>query len=547
MVEGTRTRNAICGEGAAAPLIITSATPPDTASDRGFSERVLIRFSITLAANLTRIALSFACGLLIARSLGAASYGDLNFVLGSFLAISQLIEAGSATAFYTFISKRQHSSTFFTVYAGWMLFQLLVPLLVVTALIPGWLMERIWIGQERRIVLLGLLASFLMNQLWGAVSQLGEAARKTLIVQTAAVLQGVVHLALVFAALHWHWLTVSGVLWLLIGEYSLLVVILTPRLIGYNVTRGNPQEDVVTVLKQFGVYCKPMVAYCSAAFLYAFADRWLLQRFGGAIQQGFFAIGQQFANVSLIATTSILRVFWKEIAEARQLENHQRVRFLYSTVTRTLYFSAAWISCLLIPYSREILILTVGKGYEKAWLCLALMWLYPVHQTIGQIQGTFFFASGETRSYAKIGIGLMVCSIPVTYLLLAPRAAIVPGLALGSVGLAIKMVVLQLVGVTIQAHVIARANDWKGAYLYQAVVLLSLLTAAWAGKIGIQLLFGTTAMTSYPVIAIASTGLVYSAFSLLLLYRWPELAGLTRERLDHWLGRRAAAADITGS
>jgi len=48
------------------------------------TERVSIRFAASLVANLTRAGFSFAAGLLVARTLGAANYGDLNFLLGSF-------------------------------------------------------------------------------------------------------------------------------------------------------------------------------------------------------------------------------------------------------------------------------------------------------------------------------------------------------------------------------------------------------------------------------------------------------------------------------
>ncbi len=494
------------------------------------SERIMVRFGATLVTNLMRAGVSFLSGILIARGLGASGYGYLNFLLGSFAAFSQLLEMGTASAFYTFMSQRPRSRAFIGFYLAWMGFQFAATVLLVGLLLPGSLIGRIWVGHEREIVLLAFGASFLMTQMWGMVSQLGEASRKTVIVQMAAVAQAVTHLILVAAAMHWNWLTVRTVMWLLVGEYILLAVVLGPRLMQMNLTdQHGGDDDVKTVVAEFASYCRPLVIYAWIGFLYAFADRWLLQRFGGAEQQGFFAVGQQFSNIALIATTSILKVFWKEIAEAQGRQDNQRTQHLFTSISRGLFFAAAWISCLLIPYSREILSWTVGSGYELAWLCLAIMFLYPVHQALGQIHGTFFLARSDTRSHACIGLFMMVISIPVTYFVLAP--GLLGGLGLGAVGLAVKMVMLQLIGVNLQAYVIARTSGWAFDYQYQGLVLLPLMLLGFASRWLTEEVLAVIAhlgIRMVPVMLMLLSSTVYTALSLILLYRMPGLAGLTQ-------------------
>src|SRR5438477_7907587 len=86
-------------------------------------EHVAVRIGATLVANLLRAAFSFVSAIMIARGLGAAGYGDLNFLLGSFAAMSQLLDLGTSSAFYTFISQRRRSLSFALIYTGWMTFQ----------------------------------------------------------------------------------------------------------------------------------------------------------------------------------------------------------------------------------------------------------------------------------------------------------------------------------------------------------------------------------------------------------------------------------------
>lgn len=504
-------------------------------SSRPVTERMAIRFSATLAANLIRVGLSFVSGVLVARGLGVSGYGDLNFLMGSFAAISHLLEMGTSSAFYTFISQRQRSRRFMALYLAWLAGQFVVTAVVVGLLLPAGTIARIWVGQARGMVLLAFAASFLMTQAWAMVDQLGEATRRTVLMQVAAVIQGVAHLVLVVAAVSWRWLTVPAVLWMLIVEHALLALAFGPRLVRANVAaHADGDERVQGMVKEFAAYCQPLVVYGWVGMVYAFADRWLLQQFGGAIQQGFFAVGQQFANVSLIATTSLLSVLWKELAEARQRQDQPRMERLYTVVRRGLYATGAWISCLCIPYSREILRWTVGATYESAWMCLSLMLLVPIHQSLGQIQATYFYASGNTKTYTRLSMLIMGVSLPATYIILAPRSAFLPGLGLGAVGLAAKLVMVQMVGVSLQAHVIAKANGWAYDYNHQATVLGSLWCLGWTCKwIAQWVLGGTAAAGSLEVVGLG--GGMYGMLSFMLLCCAPSVVGVTREQIQEIL------------
>jgi O-antigen/teichoic acid export membrane protein len=494
------------------------------------NERVIIRFGATLFANLLRAGFSFFSGILIARGLGASSYGDLNFLIGSFVAVSQLLELGTSSAFYTFISQRRRGWTFFALYFGYLSVQFVVIALLLGVLFPARWIELIWVGHERGIVLLAFVSSFLTTQMWGVVSQLGEATRRTVMIQLGAISQGAVHLALIAAAAHWGWLTVHAVMWLLGAEYCLLALWLVPKLVKENMLQIDEEEPGV-ITKEFASYCGPLVLYGFAGFLYDFADRWLLQQFGGPEQQGYFSISQQFANISLLVTTSVLKIFWKEVADARERGDHERIRQLYQSVARGLFFVGAWTSCLLIPYSREILAVTVGPEYAAAWFTLAVLFLLPVYQSLGQLGGTFFYASGATATWTRISLVRMGISIPVTYWVLAPPSASVPGFGLGAVGLAAKLVVLAVIGVNVQNYLIARRNGITFEYRSQVIVLAVMLGLGWASKWGAENALRLIGNPDSPTALAWLGGVIYVSLSLALLYRHPGLAGLSREKL----------------
>lgn len=494
------------------------------------SEHVLTRFAATLLANIVRTVLSFVAGIVIARALGVSDYGDLNFLLGSFAAINLVLDLGSSPAFYTLVARRKRGWTFFGVYIAWTFgVQFFGTLLILAIVLPSSLVQRIWLGHGRAEILLAFAVSFALTQMWTMVSQLGEAVRKTIVVQAAAVAQAAAHLLLIVVLIELHILSVRTILWLLIIEYVIVALVVGPRMLRANLSSEDPQENWRSVLSEFVVYCRPLVIYGVVGFLYQFADRWLLQRFGGSKQQGFFSIGQQFATVSLMATTSILNVMWKEVADGQA--DAGRTRALYVSIRRGLYFLAAWLSCLFIPYTHELLHITVGDQYQGAALATSLMLLYPIHQSLGQIQGTYLMATGNTRTHAAIGMFSMLLSIPLTYFVTAPATAAVPGLALGATGIVIKMVAVQLLTVGVQTIALSRIGAGRRDFGYQFGLLASLLGFSFlcrivAAKTVAAVGFGTSAAALF-----GGGAILYLVMTALVIVRMPDIAGLTSLQL----------------
>jgi len=498
---------------------------PPLPGPRALVERPAVRFAATFAANVLRAGISFLTGIVVARSLGAGSYGDLNFLLGSFVAVTQILDAGSTSAFYTLLSSRRRSWSFLLTYLVWTFgVQFGGTILVVGLVLPDALIGRLWIGHDRATVLLAFAAAFMVSQTWTTVVQLGEAARKTVLLQAASLIQASLHLALILLAVKVHWLTVRTVLSLLAIEYLVLALVVAPRMIAPNV--GGEAQPLREVVREFVTFCRPILLFSIVTFFYQFADRWLLQRYGGSVQQGFFAIGQQFAAISLIAATSLVNVFWKEVAEANARGDAERVRRIYGAVRRMLYFVAAATSCALMPYSAEILHWTVGDAYTGGALALGLMFFYPIHQALGHIQGTFYLAVGDTYRYTLVGLLMMIVSIPVAYLMVAPRSAAIPGLGLGAVGIAAKMVVLQVLAIAVQMQFLKRSHALKTDYRYQAGLVLALLGLSFA----LHEIAARVAPRSLPAAIVA--GVIYATIVAAIVWRRPWLAGTSEGQVE---------------
>lgn len=504
---------------------------------------VKVRFLSTFITNILRVGISFIAGLVIARTLGPGEYGNFNFLLGSLTSLAALVDMASSSAFYTFISQRHRGRRFFIYYGIWILVQLLILLLLVLFL-PDSIREKIWLGHPFGLVFLALFAGFAMNQLWRLAAQIGESIRDTVGVQIRNLTLAVAYLICVTVLAGFHVVSVKNLFILNVILYLLFSALYAWRIYQAGILSKEEGEDLRGVFEEFKNYCSPLIVYTGVGFLYSFADYWLLQKFGGSVQQGYYAIGARFAAFSLIATTSILQVFWKEIAEANSLGNMERVRLLYHRVSRSLYFIGAVISCVMIPFSREILVLLLGPSYQAAWLPLSLMFLYPIHQSMGQITGTMFMSTGRTKAQSYIGIFFMAISIPTAYILLAPKSAIVPGFQLGAMGLAMKMVGCQILGVNISAFFVARYINVSFDWSHQINVLLLLLPIGFLSKLFARHILALASFDGYTILVMAISGIFYMVSVAILICYFPSIAGLNRQQINHGLSWVRARINI---
>jgi O-antigen/teichoic acid export membrane protein len=490
---------------------------------------VRIRFATSLAANIARSGVGYISGMLVARWLGPASYGDMSFLLATFLAVRKLVDMGSSGAFFTYLSQRPRSKRFVMSFFAWLTAQFLIPLFVIGALFPSQWIQTIWHSENRGLVLLAFTASFMMNSIWPIVQQSGESQRQTAFVQGVGTAVAVAHLLAV--VLLW-WLGFMGLYAIFIAialEYLLAAVVVHNKFAYAAPSEADLIDDSPKLLfGKYMSYCLPLVPYSIVGFAYAFADRWLLQHYGGGVEQAYYSVGAQFANVALIATSSLLTIFWKEIAEAHHRGDNARIGMLYKKVSRVLFLTGAVIAGFLIPWAEDLLRLILGAAYAGGATTLAIMFLFPAHQSMGRVGGAMIYATGRVSMQVVPGIFSMIISIGLTYLALAPRSAPVPGLGLASEGLALKMVLMNLVQVNIVAYVISRVWKWPFDWVYQPVSLIGCVGLGWVVH------FAATGLAGHalPLLVVMGVGgVLYLMAVAVFVYAMPWLAGLTQEEL----------------
>lgn len=497
------------------------------------------RFGVSIASNSLRAATTFITGLVVARALGPTEYGSYAFLIGSFSAFKQLLDCGTSSAFYTFISQKPRGRAFFASYAAWLALQFALPLALIGLILPDRLVSVLWVKHDRDIVVLAFIAVFMQQQAWQTMVQVGESMRRTTFVQMSNLGLALFHLAIVALLWQTH----------LLGASILFVLIIVEYLVAMGMAmRLRPASDQVpagdfswkATLREYRAYCVPLILYSWAGFAYGYADNWLLQRFGGAAEQAYYAVGFQFSTGCLLATAAMLHIFWKEIAEAYTAGNLVRVEYLYRRVSRFLFMVSAAVSGMLVPWSADIASALLGPDFVAGAGVLAIMLLYPLHASLGQIISTVYFATGKTTPQVVIGIVFMLLSVPLTYLLLAPTDFPLPGLGLGGIGLALKMVGITVVSSNVMAWWLAKQQGWRFAWQHQIGAATACLGFGWINYHGAKLAGGLVQLNA--LVEFALGGLAYCLMLAVFVWLYPTVMGLEREELRSYMRRLLRSA-----
>jgi O-antigen/teichoic acid export membrane protein len=220
-------------------------------------------------------------------------------------------------------------------------------------------------------------------------------------------------------------------------------------------------------------------------------------------------------------------IFLRELSIAHGESDLAKIREVFRRYVPLFYAITAYFSCFIAVEARRVVYIFGGASFDGAAIPVAIMAFYPMHQTYGQLSSAVFYATSQTKLYSNIGIVFTLVGLLVMYFLIAPPQLM--GMNAGAVGLAIKMVVLNIAGVNVQLYFNARQlrfNFWS--YFWHQVMTVGILLclAASADFFATYLL-----KSSGNVAAFIVSGAIYSALVAVVIYKFPAILGLRRENI----------------
>ncbi len=454
---------------------------------------------------------SIIAGIVVARGLGPAQFGNFMFLLAGFMTLHSLLDLSTSQAFFTSICGRSWPIRLHRWYGIWVALQFVLPFLVIWVVLPDSTVAGIWRGQARGLVLMAFAASYSQRVLWQLVTQVYEAHRLTVRVQLAAMGIMASHLVAVvvfkelglltppilFVAITAEFASTGGVLLLLLRRQA----------------EADSAEVSAEIIREFTAYMVPLVLPLFLSSANSFAETWLLQIFGGSEQQAFFSVAQQYANIGLVFGFPAVNVFWKEIAAAHARRDDISLHRIYTNGTRVLFVAPALVAGFCVCFANPVIGVLLGPAYAEAGPVFAVTLVNSIFQCFGLIVSLIFLATGRTRAYSIYTILLVAASLPGSFVVLW-------GLKLGALGLAIKLTLISIIFQVGNDWYNCRLYGWKPDNMFRIVVLLALfsvgavcrLVILWLVSAQGALLQLVAGLTLY--LALVIPGALYAVYAL---------------------------------
>lgn len=504
------------------------------------------RFTFKLTANVVAVLLGLVTMAFVPRALGPESFGRFEFVTNNFKLILDTLALQLPVAYFNWVSRKGHKEETDAATGVTLWFSLAMTggfALFIGAATLGGFHRFLW-PEIEPVYLWESLAFTLAVFLYQLLVFLSDGKSLTVGLEKIRLLQNVLKSAVLVGLVLAGLMNLHAYFWGQIAVIAVTIILSAVWLSRQGACSPAalrpwrfPREELARYGRFVWEYARPLTLLMAGGFLFLYFDRWFLQLIGGSVEQGYFGLSDRLGQIAFVFTSAMTPLLTREFAFAHEERDAERLNRLFERI-KLFLFIATVTSCFLSVQSTTIVKLVGGGKFSGAVVPIAIMALYPIHQTFGQLSGGLLMATGQTGLYSRIGLAVMVLSVPVTYFLVAPAGYPVPGLALGATGLAAKMVAVQFLATNVQLFCNTRylGISYRKWLLYQLAMIPFVYLVAWGVSEGASLLMPSLSPDAGGLlsvgISLAGTGVAYCAAIVLVVLAFPRMAGLGREELS---------------
>ena len=479
------------------------------------------RYTIKLFANIVSGIIGAILIAIVPKALGPIAYGQFVFLQDFFMKAIGFLDMGSSIAFFTKLSARHTRKELITFYFSYsfvvLSFILCFIFMVNNFDVTSYILPDI----PNEYIYLGLIFGFFtwFTQIFIKIS---DAYALTVSVELIKIGHKIVSL---FLLLYFIYFTSFDLYvyftfhYIAIFSFLLILTWLFVKKDIFSKTLLNIKElEFKKISKEFIEYCHPLLVYSIIGLIAGMFDIWLLQSTAGSEQTGFYGLAYSLAAMCFMFTSAMTPIITREFAKSYEQKDLENMRKLFYRYIPMLYSLATYFAVFISVQSENVLIIFTDEKFKDAYLVLVVMALYPIHQTYGQLSGSIFYATGQTKLMRNMAMFTQPLGMAISF-------GSIYLLDLGAVGLAYKMVIGQLIGVNIQLYFNSKflGIDMKYFLFHQLYSIVFFATLAWISSNIINF------NSSYVEFLIS--GLLYTLFVIIFTYVFPQVFATSRNEI----------------
>lgn len=495
-------------------------------------EKSYHRYIYTLLSTFGRAAFAVVTSIMVPNALGPKALGTIAFGQIIVQNIRGLFDFNMGQTFFNLSASRRQSGDLTRLFMKIIIFQIIISLIILILLSYTKIGNEIIQGTPFLILLL-LLGIEWVLYVSGLSNQLGDSKGiskwpQIIILITNALMATTLIILVFMKSLTLFTYLTTLLLFGLLNLFLIIAYLLRTSFdaIWMRVTRENLNNFLKSVLK----ISIPLTIIGYYGMGIEFAERFFIQYKFGPEEQSYFYVASKWASIIILFSTSSLQIFWQRLVESIGSGDIKKAGEIYLRLDGFLFYFTL-ISALAWSFmGKEILSLLLGRDFAEAGKILMVMAFYPVSQVFGQMGSAIAIASGRTKEFAIITIITATIGLIISYILLVPKNSYIPGLGLGSFGLAIKTAAFGLLAVQPITFLNCRYLSISyGKLIFKKIsILLSL-----AVILIILTEFGKLFHSMIPVIVESiARATIFLSLAVILLIVKPEFCGVNENDIE---------------
>lgn len=162
-------------------------------------------------------------------------------------------------------------------------------------------------------------------------------------------------------------------------------------------------------------YSTPLISNGVMWWLIGALNRPLIEEYVGLKDVGLYAVANKFPSL-ISVVFSIFILSWQ--VSVLQEFNKPNYKEFYNKIARIVFFILATISCLLIAFSKYLIILAADEKFIEAWKIVPLLSIAALFASFGGFVGTNFSAIRKSKYYFYSSVWGGVSSVILNFLLI---------------------------------------------------------------------------------------------------------------------------------
>ena len=251
----------------------------------------------------------------VARSIGVENYGNLSYLLATYVFLLQTLMIMSSTAYIFFLSSKNYDNAILNTFMVIFYFCISLIILIITLITSNLELgiKYLWGNISEPHLLYSCFFLVFFINLQNILLNYSDSTLQTIKSENTKFISKLALFIFIFSLFSLELLTLET--YIISAIFSLILFFfIFNRVIEFRFSKIL-KNKLIEILREFISYLKPLLLMSFLAVFYIYYGKYILQISSGPIEQGYYGVAFQLAMLPVAIITPIMPIIMREITE----------------------------------------------------------------------------------------------------------------------------------------------------------------------------------------------------------------------------------------